>query len=268
MIGKLQWDEGFNRKESIMKIESGTSFKNWLEAQPLQARDTSLTDGMLFKLFRLPDEAVDNEGTNFFYRWASRYWTMLAVERQLIRTSYERKYKYYHPVFIGNRTSVQSVCSNLLPPQFRELARSDVSLLPTGTRSYRKLLKNLTEAIFVEARLDVGYHKKHPELLKNRMRSEYVNDYSRFGSGDINAAIILTAGRNKPLPKWNLMFVSVEILGVKENGLAWLEDNRNRIWAEALHRVKSGESISVSHSSEFGDEAYWPAKEAMNKRFE
>lgn len=95
------------------------------------------------------------------------------------------------------------------------------------------------------------------------MRSRFVNDYSARFSGDFKAVVTLTAGTKSPLPRYNMMYVPIEILGVKAEGMSWLAANRNDIWAEAVHRVKAGEFVGCH----FSDKVLL-AKEAVNARFE
>ena len=82
----------------------------------------------LFDLFRVPEAALTDPATNFLYRWASRSWMMLAVERAFNPGTQ----RYHHPVLVGPRRAVLTMLKHSLPPNVAGSEKTLISRAATG----------------------------------------------------------------------------------------------------------------------------------------
>ena len=219
----------------------------------------------LFDLFRVPEAALTDPATNFLYRWAGRSWLMLAVERAYNPGTQ----RYHHPVFVGPRRAVLTMLKHSLPPE-RGWFKENVNL----TRSNGKLIADLTGPVLAEVRLDTAAHKREFERVKIILKAVSITGRPPRRRNAVNfpmrLVIIPTADSKQPLPAdagGNNMYVAVELLEPKIDIEAWMKANRNQLWAEALRRVKGGESsaLPIHEDLEFGD-ALYRAQSEINER--
>lgn len=222
--------------------------------------------GLLFTLFKLPQAAFIDPATKFLYRWAGASWIMLAIER----TYNPGLNRYHHPVFVGSRRDVSAMLQHSLPLGRDGQFRSDLNLAGGSGR----LVADLEGVVIAEAKIDTPLHHREFQRVMTVLKSGSFKGrkprHRKVSDMPMRAVIVPTADSAHPLPddsSGNWMYVAVELLQPKVDIEAWMKQNRDQLWAEALHYFRNGinSKFPIDGNNELGA-AIRRAQGAINER--
>ena len=101
--------------------------------------------------------------------------------------------------------------------------------------------------MIAEAKIDTPLHRREFQRVKTVLKSGSLKGrkprHRKVSDMPMRAVIVPTADSGHPLPDdsgGNWMYVAVELLRPKVDIEAWMKQNRDQLWAEALHYFRKG----------------------------
>ena len=127
-----------------------------------------------------------------------------------------------------------------------------IDQVPLAVRDPQKFFERLGAAVLGESSELAGLSRADVDLVKglisartHRFRPPYGRVPETF---PMMAGLVGTTNRPDPLPDdtENRRWLVVQITGINDGALKWLDKNREQLWAEAVHRARGGELAILS----------------------
>lgn len=245
--GKQNFKEAINSIVHNCRVDPVREYLENLE----RWRGVPKLDNMIFEVFHVPDEVYRDEELTKIYQWVSRSWMMTLVARTL---EPGRK-QDYHPVLLGPQGIGKSTIVKYSLPLGYKWFTASLKL----NDPLQKQMESLSGVALAEVQELGGMGRADLERLKSfltdtdlKVRKAYAEETPdrprQFG-------IVLTTNDRRPLPNdptGNRRFVVAELLAsdnpeelAKVCVEEYMEENREQLLAEALHRVREGEDIQL-----------------------
>ena len=205
--------------------------------------DSDFLDGWIEELLPLEE----GENNRLLARWASRYMFLGIVQRTKIPgCKLDEILTLHGEQGIGK----SSVCSSIIPPDFREECFTDRLVL---TSSPKEAAESIQGVVLAEASEMTGMSKADIEKVKSLITTtqDRVRLAYRKNAETIKRRCIFVGTSNSDClpndPTGNRRFVVVKTTGDRANHKVedWMDENRDRLFAAALWEFEQGRRANL-----------------------